>query len=369
VKTSLKCAYLGMALLVLGGLLAARPLFGSMQEQTQKQEKKVMDVDVGEGMSADDAKALEEMLIINPNSLYVRGKLIHYYFEAGIKSRSSEFEGKREQQVFWLIENHPEAELAGSPEAGILGFDSKEDQEAFEHAKGLWMQAIIQHPQDLRVLHNAAEFLSLSDPEAALEVLQKAMELNPNDTQTLGLLARTYETKEHAEKSAQDRAAMALKALGLRERELESEEEPMRSFALVEVTTDAFDANDMVKAEKYANELLTGAEGAKGNWNYGNVIFEGNTVLGRVKLRSGDVAGAKQHLLAAGKTPGSPQLNSFGPNMSLAKELLEKGERETVIAYLQECAKFWEMGQEQIQSWTVAIRKGEIPDFGANLEY
>lgn len=125
----------------------------------------------------------------------------------------------------------------------------------------------------------------------------------------------------------------------------------------------------MAKAEQYANELLKSAQDSGGNWNYGNAIHNGIIALGRVALRRGDVAGAKQHPLAAGETPGSPNLHSFGPNMTLAKELLEKGERDTVIAYLQSCAKFWKMGGAELQTWIATIKYGGTPDFGANLVY
>ena len=38
---------------------------------------------------------------------------------------------------------------------------------------------------------------------------------------------------------------------------------------------------------------------------------------------------AAEYLLKAGATSGSPQLDSFGPNMSLAKDLLGKDQRES----------------------------------------
>ena len=41
--------------------------------------------------------------------------------------------------------------------------------------------------------------------------------------------------------------------------------------------------------------------------------------------------------------PGSPQLNSFGPIMSLAEELLEQGEPDTVLEFFAECRKFWKL--------------------------
>ena len=135
------------------------------------------------------------------------------------------------------------------------------------------------------------------------------------------------------------------------------------------MATDALEAGDLARAEQYANELLKDAQEDKSSWNYGNAIHKGNIVLGRVALRRGDIEGAKQHLLAAGDVSGSPQLDSFGPNMTLAKELLEKGERETVIAYLQACAKFWKMGRDEVQNWIATIKGGGTPDFGGNLSY
>jgi hypothetical protein len=38
-------------------------------------------------------------------------------------------------------------------------------------------------------------------------------------------------------------------------------------------------------AESYANELLAGAPSYPKDWNYGNAIFSGNMLLGRVALR------------------------------------------------------------------------------------
>jgi hypothetical protein len=59
------------------------------------------------------------------------------------------------------------------------------------------------------------------------------------------------------------------------------------------------------------------------NWNYGNAIQDGNFVLGRIAVHEYRITDAKEFLKQAGDTPGSPQLDSFGPNMSLAKDMLE----------------------------------------------
>jgi hypothetical protein len=55
--------------------------------------------------------------------------------------------------------------------------------------------------------------------------------------------------------------------------------------------------------------------------------------------------------------------------MTLASELLEKGQRDAVLEYLTLCKKFWTLGATQLDTWIDAIRTGGKPDFGANLVY
>lgn len=59
-------------------------------------------------------------------------------------------------------------------------------------------------------------------------------------------------------------------------------------------------------------------------------------------LQRGNLKEADRYLLAAVATPGSPRLDSFGPNMSLARELLEKGQNDEVLQFFELCRRFWE---------------------------
>jgi hypothetical protein len=142
-----------------------------------------------------------------------------------------------------------------------------------------------------------------------------------------------------------------------------------RFYALDDAAKESFETGKIEDARKYATELLTLAPKFPRSWNYGNAIQDGNLVLGRIALKEGRADEAKQRLLEAGKSPGSPQMDSFGPNMSLAKDLLEKGERDTVLQYFGACRKFWSMGQGNLGQWTEDVKAGRIPDFGANLVY
>jgi hypothetical protein len=102
---------------------------------------------------------------------------------------------------------------------------------------------------------------------------------------------------------------------------------------------------------------------AQGDFDTGNRIHNGNLLLGRSALRAGRREEARAYLLAAGRTPGSPQLDSFGPSMALAKEMLETGEGETVIQYLDLCHRFWKMDGGRLEHWSDEIRQGRIPNF------
>jgi hypothetical protein len=51
--------------------------------------------------------------------------------------------------------------------------------------------------------------------------------------------------------------------------------------------------------------------------------------------------------------------------MTLAKELLGRGERQIVLKYFEMCAKFWVSGGSKLEEWTATVRGGGIPDFGA----
>jgi len=140
-------------------------------------------------------------------------------------------------------------------------------------------------------------------------------------------------------------------------------------YALRDSAKQSFKDANFESAKQQSLELLALAPKFPNDWNYGNAIHDGNMVLGLIALNDGKVSEAKIFLAAAGKTPGSPQLNSFGPNMSLAKALLEKGERVAVIEYFALCRGFWELHRDYLDRWTLEVKNGQIPDFKANLLY
>ena len=172
-----------------------------------------------------------------------------------------------------------------------------------------------------------------------------------------------------------DFKAEAARFLASHEPQLQQADKPNhRLHLLLNLTPAAMYAGDAGKATAYATELMALGEKLKtfpgfGPGLYGNATHVGNLVLGRLALLGGDVSKAKEHLLAAGRVPGSSTLLSFGPNMLLASELIERGERDAAVEYLDLCAKFWERQDGKIEGWKGVIREGGMPNFGANLNY
>jgi tetratricopeptide (TPR) repeat protein len=152
--------------------------------------------------------------------------------------------------------------------------------------------------------------------------------------------------------------------------ELEAAQDDVhRFYALTNAAKAGFEVGKTDEARQYAQALLDLAPRFRDDWNYGNAIHDGHMVMGRVALKTGDTVTAKRELLMAGRTPGSPQLDSFGPNMSLAKDLLEHKETGTVVEYFDLCSKFWKLERGNLRRWSILAKAGEMPDFGANLVY
>jgi thiol-disulfide isomerase/thioredoxin/tetratricopeptide (TPR) repeat protein len=307
----------------------------------------------GKDLTEEEAEKLEKQLSIDPNDCVIRAKLLYFYSFHSFKSKQAKESYKK--HVFWVIENKSDSEIAGMffLEPVPLGF------EAYFEAKILWLKQIDKDPNNIALIRNAAKFFLRDDSKLTEELLKKAKALEPQNPEWPESLARLYKLSDNSQKSLE----LMEQSLALVSSEID------KFYMLKDLANIAYKAGDPNKAERYAKELLMLAPKYPKNWNYGNAIHHANIVLGRISLARGDIEDAKKYLIEAGKTPGSPQLNSFGPNMMLAKELLEKKETQTVLNYFELCGKFWQMGDKQLDDWSVLVKNGQTPDFGANLRY
>ena len=135
-----------------------------------------------------------------------------------------------------------------------------------------------------------------------------------------------------------------------------------RFYALGYLIETSYVTNDLTTAGKMATEYLELAAEYPHNWNYGNAVHDANRFLGLICLKNGDIDAAAQHLVKAGKITGSPQLDTFGPELDLANEILKRDRVEPVRQYLQDIKKFWRMDKGQVAKWLASIEKGDKPE-------
>jgi hypothetical protein len=101
----------------------------------------------------------------------------------------------------------------------------------------------------------------------------------------------------------------------------------------------------------------------------GDAVFLGNLVLGRLALLDDNVEAAEKYLLLSGQiTNGQPTF--WGPNMTLARELLKRNRSKVVLQFLEEVKRFWRLdcaGPQTADKWAAIILAGKLPDY--NLTY
>ncbi len=308
-------------------------------------------------LSLDDVAELESTIEQSPEDTTARTKLLGYYFSAQYK-RPDAIKPLR-KHVLWFIEHKPDSKVLDTPYGQL---DAIKDAEGYALAKGAWLGQIEKNPDSVAMLGNAAKFFTQHDRDLAIDSLKKAHALDLKNPDWLEQLGHVHSLGMHTNSLAAKKRA-AKTALEYYEKAL-SLSDPRASHTLSYTAKTALVAEETAKARGYAKQMLKLGDSS---WNAGNNIHHGNLVLGQLALNGGEIEEAKAFLLAAGKTPGSPQLNSFGPNMTLALDLLAEGERDVVLEYFDLCSKFWQRGE--LDTWTKDVKAGRTPNFGANLRY
>lgn len=134
-------------------------------------------------------------------------------------------------------------------------------------------------------------------------------------------------------------------------------------YALPRAAMAAWHLEKFELAKELAEKALLSAPTYADDWNFGNAVNAGHNVLGLLALHAGQTAEAVSQLYKAGQSPGSPQLNTFGPSMQLARALAKQGRFDAAITYLEQCRIFWEMGTVWLNLWEQKLRAGEVPNF------
>ena len=322
----------------------------------------------GRSWSAEQVDAAKLRLASDPRDLADRLRLI------GWSSNQSDSSKDHLVLILGLVERHG-ADRIGSAVATFLK-SAASDEPTWAVVEDAWRAQATARADSAPVLANAGYFLMNragdddGKKQAGRALLVRAHAIDPGEWRWTSVLATeaAYRVFIKGERIAPEAAREALGLL----RELEKTMPVARQRSLWFAQGDlpraiahaALQAGDLDEADRRAKAVLAAATPEECLWDCGNLVHAMHQIVGAVALRRGNVDDAKKHLLASGRIPGSPQLDSFGPEFPLARDLLAKGEKATVLEYLDLCAKFWASGRDDLAQWRKTIETGGTPDFG-----
>jgi len=143
-------------------------------------------------ISAQEAAKLETALKADPANREARGALLDYYFLNPKVTAAAAITARR-RHILWLIENTPWDELAGGPSATIDSSGHRlADPVGFKLASDAWWAQAVKPDAKPATLVNAAYFYKLTDKETSIELLEKALALEPKSKETAARLGDAY---------------------------------------------------------------------------------------------------------------------------------------------------------------------------------
>ena len=301
----------------------------------------------GKNLSKAKAEQLETDLRKTPDKIESRLLLIGYY---NANARTQADRSHLREHVLWIVQNHPEHPATAEPSLREL----PDDVDGNAQILALWTKNIESHPDDLAVMKNAEKFFFGKDPAEADALIHRISKQEPNNREWPTELAKLYRMfgipGQHFDDPAQ-RAVESYKRVLELTRTLAARESLAGDMA-----QDAFKEGDFPSAAALAKIHLESPDRAAPQ--------RANTILGRVALRSGDLANADHYLLDSAGPAAATDIAISGPTLILAKELLEQGQRDAVMQYLERCIPLWPRGQEALRLWIADIKRGGKPNFG-----
>ena len=139
-------------------------------------------------LSSADISTMEQYLLTNPHDLDVRSQVILYYYANGVRD-------KRLGHILWLVANHPESDAAVFASMGVSPRPNQvSDPADYARLQTVWRQQAAAHPNDVRILGNAAQFFAQpgGDFPEAERLLLRARSIENGNVHWIERLADLY---------------------------------------------------------------------------------------------------------------------------------------------------------------------------------
>ncbi|MFH1018234.1 MAG: hypothetical protein V1798_08655 [Pseudomonadota bacterium] len=356
----------------------------------------------GKPVSMAEAQSLEAKLKTSPNDLKARTALVRYYAarmtlpeeneSVDILKMDKEVFGKKIQalmekknqlmerekdsmrrlkgHIYWFIDHQPMSTFATEPLR--IKFDLYHDNDFWVGATNRWTAQVQKRPRKAVLLAAAAIFFKTKERDRAEDLLRDAEKLEPKNPKWARKMAEFYMSGQAAwiMNTAKRRADLEA-ALGEYQQWLRLSDPQIQPWHRPKIAALAFEAGVTILAKQEAQKMLeTSPEDEALRQDY---IHYGNTILGRIALQEGDRVKAKEYLLksvsatgmkfkGAMRRPGS-DWELRHPSMNLAKDFLEKNERDTVVAYLEALKPIWSMDPKLQEERIAKARAGDVQQF------
>jgi hypothetical protein len=291
---------------------------------------------------------LERQIAEQPDNLELRIKHLGFLFARELP---------RGGEVLWLVTHHPDVDLSG-----FSVFPQEEDPERYDQIRSTWRNLLEGSPENSVYREQAARFATHDDPSYVEELYRQGMALEPRESKWPERLGDALMRRSRNAADAATSMSVAREAVDQFERAYELEPWDFRRHGLqMDIARASVAARLLDRASTAAAVVLRDASEFERTWQYGNSVHWGHIVLGKVALLKADVDTASTELVLAGHTPGSPQLNSYGPDLELAQGLMDLGRTEAVRDYLTQCKRFWDLDHGALDRWVAQISSNQIP--------
>jgi hypothetical protein len=332
-------------------------------------------------LTAAQAAQAEARLLQTPGDLETRQRLLRFYSNYETKDTPAR-QNNRLKHRLWILQNRPEIE-----DFDIYSYKSpfySPDAAEYKTLRAEWLKQVEAAKTNPRIRLNAVDFTRSKEPEVARKLLAEGRRIDKENYEfPLLLCASLYseiEDLEEAEASAENlkkKTEMLNEAfengetaLVLLKKERSTERDLNRAALLESLSKIAFDLEKFERAKALATELILDFGQDADNANYTEAAHIGNIILGRIAIRQSDAAKAKEYLLIAIRAPLRREKGYFSKiDMRLAKELLEKGEKDTVAEYLKLCEKLLNYSDlyagkvQALKNWQEQLSQGKTPSF------
>lgn len=310
-----------------------------------------------------DATALttEFQLLSSPHDLKSRVDLLWHY---RVKFGDAQAEREANKHILWLITNQPRAAVLATPIAEI---STLPNSAAFDSARAMWLGQVEAHPEDSRILGNAGVFLLREDPTRAMPLLDSANKIDPNNTTWLKALAEGYRAQAMATEG-QQRQLLAELSVSMYERaadRVRSVRERMAIFSRAATIARHLD-DGCTKALSLSGKASALTSAVDSTSDRAVVAHTSAVIAGLCAISSNRIDFARDSsIVAAGETLKNQSVSLTDLDMSLAQALLDRGEKNAVLIYLDLCANATQ--SSEVRAWIEKINRGEKPDFSGYL--